>query len=64
MEIGEEQDMLREQLNTSQQSFSEERGKSEKPAKNIQVLQKYLKWSKEARKAADNSNGLHSYSLK
>ena len=43
MEIGEEQDMLREQPKSLRHTFNEERVKSEKGTKTIQVLQKDLK---------------------
>ena len=43
MKIGEEWDMLMEQLKALQQIFNEERVKAEKGAKTIQVPQKYLK---------------------
>ena len=43
-----------------QQSLNKERKKAQKGSKNIQVLQKYLKLVKEARKSAENSIWLHS----
>ena len=51
--------MLREQLKALAQSFNEERRKSEKEAKTIQLLQADFKLSKTAKKIADNSNCLH-----
>ena len=54
MKIGEECDMLMEQIKASQQSFHDERVKAEKYSKTIQVLQKYLKSTIAARTAADN----------
>ena len=64
MEVGEEQDMLMEKLKKPQQSFKEEREKSEKGSETFQVLQKDLKFAKSARKLADNSTCLYSYSFK
>ena len=52
--------MLMEKLKSLKQSFNEEREKSEKESKTIQVTQKELKLSKAARKSADNSTLLHS----
>ena len=52
--IGEEWDMLMEQLKALQQSFNEDRIKAEKDAETIQVLQKYLKLMKSARTPANN----------
>ena len=46
VEIGEEQDMLREKLTALQQSFNDYRGKSDRGAKTIQVLQKDFKLAK------------------
>ena len=42
MEIGQEQDMLMEQLKALQQSFNEEKEKAYKDAKATQVLQKHF----------------------
>ena len=53
MEIGEEQEMLKEQLMASQQSFNKGMEKDEKGSKTTKVLQKELKLSKAAREAAD-----------
>ena len=50
MEIGEEQDILREKLKALKHSFNSERGKSQKGSETIQVLQKDLKLEKEERK--------------
>ena len=44
MKIGGEWDILVEQLKVLQQSFNEEREKSEKGAKTIQVPHKEFKW--------------------
>ena len=55
--------MLMEQLKALEQIFNEWRVKAEKYAKTIQVLQKYLKLTKSARTAADNSTCLHSDSF-
>ena len=55
MEIGEEQDMLRDKLKVLQLSFNEEKEKSEKGSKTIQVINKDLKLEKYAGKTADNS---------
>ena len=52
-----------EQLKALQRSFNEERAQSEKHAKNIQVLQKYLELKIAARTSADNSTFLHSDSF-
>ena len=52
--------MLIEQLKALQQIFNEERVKSEKDAKTVQLLQKYLKATKAAKTAADSSTCLHS----
>ena len=49
LKIGEDRDMLREQLKALQHSFNEERGKSDKGAETIQLLQKDLKLEKQAR---------------
>ena len=46
-----------------QHSFIEDRVKEEKDSKTIQVLEKYLKLTKEARIAVDNSNCSHSDSF-
>ena len=46
--------MLMEQLKALQQSFNEERVKSDKDDETIQVLHKYFKLTKSARTAADN----------
>ena len=51
------------QLKAFEHNFNEDRGKSEKYSKTIQVPQKDLKLSKAARTAADNSNCLHSNSF-
>ena len=61
MEIGEERDMLREQLKDLQQNFIDERKKADKGAKTNQVLQKDFRLEKTARKAVDISTCLHSY---
>ena len=47
-----------------QHNFNEKRGKSEKGAKTIQVLQKDLKLSKAARKSAENSTHFNTDKLK
>ena len=47
-------------INALQQSFNQEKLKSEKYVKTVQVLQEYLKIAKAARTAADNSTFLHS----
>ena len=52
--------MLMEKFKTLQHSFYEQRGKEQKGAETIQLLQKYLKLAKASRKAADNSTYLHS----
>ena len=52
-----------EQLKALQHSFNEERVKSDKDAKTVQLLQKYLKAKKSARTAADISTSLHSDSF-
>ena len=49
-----------EQLKALQNSFNEERVKSEKDVETIQVLHKDTKLTKSARTAAYNSNCLHS----
>ena len=54
MEIGEEQDMLREQPKSLRHTFNEERVKSEKGTETIQVLQKDLKLSTSTSKASEN----------
>ena len=54
MKIGEEWYMLMEQHKELQQSFNEERVKSEKDVETIQVLHKDMKLTKSARTAADN----------
>ena len=63
MKIGEERDMLMEQLKALQNIFNEERVEAEKYAKTFQVIQKCLKLTKAARTAADNSTFLHSDSF-
>ena len=63
MKIGEEWYMLMEQLKALEHSFNEDRLKSEKVYGTIQVLQKYLKLTKSARTAAENSTCLHSDSF-
>ena len=55
--------MLMEQLKALEHSFNEDRLKSEKVYGTIQVLQKYLKLTKSARTAAENSTCLHSDSF-
>ena len=52
--------MLMEQLKELQQIFNEERSKSEKDTETMKIIQKYLKLTKAARTAADNSTCLHS----
>ena len=52
-----------EQLKALQQSFNEESLKEEKYAETIQVLHKYLKLTKAARTAAENSTFLPSDSF-
>ena len=63
MKIGGKQDMLMKQFNILQQSFNEESAKSEKYAKQIQVLQKDLKLAKALITAAENSTCIHSDSF-
>ena len=53
-----------EKIKAFQHSFNEERLKSEKYSKTIQVPQKDLKFKKSVRTAADNSTCLHSDILK
>ena len=50
-------------LKAPQKSFNEERVKEEKYDETIQVLKKYLKLTKPARTAAENSTCLHSDSF-
>ena len=64
IEIGEERDILMEQLKALQQRFNEEITKSDKGSKTIKVPHKDLKLAKSARKSADNSTWLHSDSFK
>ena len=54
MKVGEEWDMLMEQIKAFQHGFNEERVKSEKDVETIQVLHKDMKLTKSARTAADN----------
>ena len=63
MKIGEEWDMIMEQFKALQQSFNEVSVKAEKYSETIRVLQRYMKWTKSARTAADNSTCLHSDSF-
>ena len=51
--------MLEEKLKALQNIFSEEKTKVDKGSKPIQVIYKYLKLAKAARKSADNSTCLH-----
>ena len=64
MKNDEEWDILMEKIKAFQHSFNEERLKSEKYSKTIQVPQKDLKFKKSVRTAADNSTCLHSDILK
>ena len=64
MEIGEKWDMLMKKLKVLKHSSNQERKKSDKWAKTIQVLQKDLKLVKSAIKSVDNSTCLHWYSFK
>ena len=50
MNIGEERDVLRRKVKALQWGFNEERSKSYKGSKTIQLVQKYLKLDKSARK--------------
>ena len=63
MEIGEERDMLMEQLKALQRSFIEKTTRAEKGSLTIQLLQKDLKLAESARKSAENSTCLHSDSF-
>ena len=63
MEIGEESDMIMEELKALQQSFNEQRVKAEKYVETIQLLQKDLKSTKSARTVEENSTCLHSDSF-
>ena len=60
MEIGEDQDMLMEQLKALKQSFNIQWEKLEKGDETIQILQKYLKLAKEARTEGEKQTCLHS----
>ena len=55
MEVGEEQDILMEQVKASKKNFNDEKKKSEKYAETIQILQKDLKRVKSSKTAAENS---------